>query len=164
MYEIIEEKDGKFICTGGWCFDSREQAQEFCGLWNEHFTVMARLNDVPAALSREEYEVTARRIGVEVMSDSECDSYGVRYGEFGPYFGGCRMEKYTPTFCLKMALARRRLSGIEGEKKARSKKTRQPDYPKGRELSCGCIVYYKSEVMSASLGSSCAGCYDRMSD
>ena len=39
-----------------------------------------------------------------------------------------------------------------------------PDYPDGRNLSCGCTVYSKWEVMSASLGSSCPNCYDRMSD
>ena len=39
-----------------------------------------------------------------------------------------------------------------------------PDYPDGRKLSCGCTVYRKVEVMSASLGSSCFNCYDRMSD
>ena len=38
------------------------------------------------------------------------------------------------------------------------------DYPDGRKLSCGCTVYGKWEVMSASLGSSCPNCYDRMSD
>lgn len=40
----------------------------------------------------------------------------------------------------------------------------QPDYPNGRKLSCGCVVYYRSHVMSASLGSACPDCYDRMSD
>lgn len=37
------------------------------------------------------------------------------------------------------------------------------DYPDGRKLACGCIAYNSHEVMSASLGSSCEGCYDRMS-
>jgi hypothetical protein len=40
---------------------------------------------------------------------------------------------------------------------------RSPDYPNGRKLSCGHTVYWKSDVMSASLGSSCPDCYDRMS-
>lgn len=38
------------------------------------------------------------------------------------------------------------------------------DWPEGRKLSCGHVVYYSSQVMSASRGSSCADCYDRMSD
>lgn len=41
---------------------------------------------------------------------------------------------------------------------------RQPDYPTGRKLDCGCTVYYQSEVMNASMGTSCQDCYDRMSD
>lgn len=38
---------------------------------------------------------------------------------------------------------------------------RQPDYPDGRTLDCGCVVYWANEVMSASNGTSCARCYDR---
>lgn len=41
---------------------------------------------------------------------------------------------------------------------------RQPDYPDGRQLDCGHVVENKHEIMSASLGSSCEMCYDRMSD
>lgn len=39
----------------------------------------------------------------------------------------------------------------------------RPDYPQGRVLACGCTVYYRVDVMSASLGSSCERCYDDMS-
>lgn len=46
----------------------------------------------------------------------------------------------------------------------RKPQPRTPDYPDGRRLSCGCTVYWKHEVMSASRGSSCFNCYDRMSD
>ena len=38
------------------------------------------------------------------------------------------------------------------------------DYPEGCKLNCGHIVYYKGNVMIASRGSSCADCYDRMSE
>ena len=41
---------------------------------------------------------------------------------------------------------------------------RQPDYPEGCELDCGCVVYRRSEIMSAILGLSCPDCYDRMMD
>ena len=37
---------------------------------------------------------------------------------------------------------------------------RPMDYPTGRILDCGCTVYMRVHVMSASLGSSCANCYD----
>jgi len=47
---------------------------------------------------------------------------------------------------------------------ARLQPRRKPDYPNGRRLSCGHTVYYSIEVMSASLGTSCCDCYDRMSD
>jgi hypothetical protein len=37
------------------------------------------------------------------------------------------------------------------------------DYPNGRKLNCGHTVYDAWQVMSASLGSSCERCFDRMS-
>ena len=43
-------------------------------------------------------------------------------------------------------------------------KPRKNDYPNGRVLDCGCTVYNAHKVMSASQGSSCANCYDQMSD
>lgn len=46
----------------------------------------------------------------------------------------------------------------------RAKAEAAKDWPDGRKLSCGHVIYYKSQVMSASLGSSCSECYDRMSD
>ena len=56
-------------------------------------------------------------------------------------------------------------TSIEAEiEAAQLQPRRKPDYPEGRRLSCGCTVYHSHEVMSASLGSSCFNCYDRMSD
>lgn len=45
----------------------------------------------------------------------------------------------------------------------RKPKPRPRDYPNGRRLDCGCTVYYQVGIMNASMGSSCEGCYDRMS-
>lgn len=41
---------------------------------------------------------------------------------------------------------------------------RVPDYPAGRKLTCGHVIYYRSHAMSASLGTVCPDCYDRYSD
>jgi hypothetical protein len=41
---------------------------------------------------------------------------------------------------------------------------RKPDFPNGKKLDCGHTVYFRNQVMMASLGSSCEDCYDRMSD
>jgi len=38
------------------------------------------------------------------------------------------------------------------------------DYPDGRVLDCGCIVYHKAHVLTTSRGTSCQDCYDRMSN
>ena len=44
------------------------------------------------------------------------------------------------------------------------RRPRRIDYPDGRKLDCGCTVEMACEVMSASRGTSCEACYDRMSD
>ncbi len=41
---------------------------------------------------------------------------------------------------------------------------RTPDFPNGKKLSCGCTVYYKIDIMSASMGTSCLDHYDDMSN
>jgi hypothetical protein len=38
------------------------------------------------------------------------------------------------------------------------------DYPEGKKLDCGCVVFFKEHIMGANFGSSCCDCYDRMSD
>ena len=34
------------------------------------------------------------------------------------------------------------------------------DFPNGKKLICGCIVYYRSQIMNASLGQTCTDHYD----
>lgn len=40
------------------------------------------------------------------------------------------------------------------------KKIRVKDFPEGKKLICGCTVYYKSQIMNASLGKTCVDHYD----
>jgi len=48
---------------------------------------------------------------------------------------------------------------------ARAERDNNPNYSKtGWELDCGHIVHWRSHIMSASRGSSCTDCYDRMSN
>jgi hypothetical protein len=159
MYSY-QETGGKFICTGGWTFPTEVQAQEFCQLWNQHWGAMAPLDTMPPKMDRAEYEAACIQLGAEILPDEKCDSYGVRYGEFGPWSGGYRAEKYTPEFCVKMALALRRLYGIEAGRKAIQKPLVIPEIV---ECDCGHMVS-RVLVMSASRGSSCPDCYDEMSN
>jgi len=52
---------------------------------------------------------------------------------------------------------------IRRKPEPKKQQARRDDYPNGRELDCGHVVFNQYEVMSASLGSSCEACYDRMS-
>ena len=58
--------------------------------------------------------------------------------------------------------AREWLEQVEAQEReeAEKKPAPQPDYPEGRELDCGHVVYYKTDVMRASLGTVCPACYD----
>lgn len=103
--------------------------------------------------SRADYEAACRAEGVGIRSDAECDSYGVKYGQFW-------FPEYSLVKCVEMWLADLRRQGLE----RRPVTPRAHDYPNGRELDCGHVVYDAVEVMTASLGSSCSECYDRMSD
>jgi len=48
---------------------------------------------------------------------------------------------------------------------AKARRNNDPNYSNaGWKLDCGCIVHWRSHVMNSSQGTSCADCYDRMSN
>lgn len=163
-YQPYHDKSGKhrFITTGSYLFETEEKAKEFCDLWNEHWEAMKHVDAVMPALSRAAYEAACQFFAVEVMTDERCDSYGVRYGDFGPYMQGMRMAAYTPKFCVQMALARRRQGGIEQERKAATPQPQRPKPQPVAEKLCDC-GHYTAHPMTTSSGTSCPDCYDRMS-
>ena len=117
--------------------------------WSAARNQMAPL---PKAMSRPEYEAACVAMDVEAMPDAQCTGYGVRYGRFVP-------PEYPVAHCVTMALAARRLRGIEAERQEVSP-WRQP--VEAVHCDCGHTVA-RNLVMSASRGSSCPDCYDRMS-
>ena len=113
-------------------------------------------------ISREQYEKIAQEIDAEIMPDAKISGLGIENGNYELNLFG----KQNWDFCITMQLAQKRLIGIQGEKTETKTETSAciPDYPNGRKLACGCTVYQQSEVMNASMGTSCQNCYDRMSD
>lgn len=112
-----------------------------------------QLADMPEALTRQEYEAACATMGANVMPDAHCTDYAVRYGAFRP-------PEYPASHCIEMALARRRLAGLEAER------TAQPQAVTTVEMvrcDCGHTVA-RGLAMNASRGTSCPACYDRMSD
>ena len=61
--------------------------------------------DVPGTLDRVAYETACTAAGVTPLSDGECDSYGVKYGDF-------RYPEYDPDHIVSMRLAAKRLKHI----------------------------------------------------
>ena len=60
---------------------------------------------------RAEYESACTVLGVEALSDADCDSYGVRYGSFS-------FPEYTADHVVRMHLAARRLAALDAAAKA----------------------------------------------
>lgn len=165
-YEPQDNERYPFKCNrGGYVFKTEQQAMTFCEMWNRHWEVCEPLNDLPWKLTREEYEAACEELGVKCRTDKECDTYGIRYGVNSPWLQKDNDGKYypagpTPQDALSRKLAARRLRAMEQRKDAGL----DPDYPEGRRLDCGCLVFLETNVMNASLGTSCPDCYDRMSD
>lgn len=158
--ELVSDTD--FIVTGGYTFETEAAAQAYCDAHNTYFRASQPLKKF-SALDRETYEKLGSELHINTMSDADVDSYGVRYGEFRLDVPGVRSG--TPLArMLEIDLAHLRMRGIDQERAAQPKPAPKLDYPQGRKLDCGHTVYHQSEVMSASLGTSCPDCYDRMSD
>lgn len=113
------------------------------------------LADMPEAMSRPEYEAACAEMGVDAMPDTNCTIYAVRYGSFWP-------PEYPASHCIAMALAARRLAGIEAERAAQPRPVASVEVEMVR-CDCGHTVA-RDLVMHASRGTSCPDCYDRMSD
>jgi hypothetical protein len=160
-YESYDDPSGRFnfIATGGYVFETESRAKMFCEMWNVHWGAMSVLDTVSPLLSRQEYEEECQQLGIEAMHDIDCDSYGVRYGEFTPWLDGDKVAGYSPETCVKMSLAFRRLRGIEEERKAQPKPVRRPM----SEKLCDC-GHYSTHPMNTSRGIACPDCYDKMSD
>ena len=73
-------------------------------------------------LSRNDYLRECKRFRVQALSDDECDSYGVKYGNF--YGFG-----YPTKTCVEMALAYRRLKAIEACREEARKLSPTPAQP-----------------------------------
>ena len=160
--KIEKTTDGKFIVTGGWTFETEIAAQAYCDAYNSYYTASAPLEKF-YAIDRETYQTLGAELHIETMPDTDVDSYGVRYGEFRLEVPG--VQQGSPlSHLLKMDLAKLRMHGIDQERAAQPKPVQKPDYPQGRKLDCGCTVYHQHDVMSASMGTSCPDCYDRMSN
>ena len=141
---------GKFQVEtgGGYFFPTAAQAEA----WENNLKTFLAI-EIPKTLSQDIYLKLCQKYGVSMM-DIVKQGYGIEYAEILPSQGWKKMTQY--------ALAYARLMTARAE----AKPTIRPvmaDYPSGRKLSCGHTVYTQTEVMSASLGSSCTDCYDRMS-
>lgn len=125
--------------------------------WDPQLYQIGALRLNGAKWGRAQYEATCQAAGVEPMTDAEIATaaYALTYAEY-------RYTEWTnQTRAQRVGhiLAGRRLAGIEAEKQA----ARRPVAVEMVKCSCGHTVT-RGSVMSASMGTSCPDCYDRMSD
>jgi len=138
----------------GCCWLTEEDARQAIQDVHDFNTVMTPIWALPDTLSRSQYETAAIELGIAQMADTEIvvSRYSV---------GNCpRPPESRLARFAKMALAARRLDGIEAERAAQPKPAPRPV----RMVRCDCgHDVPEGERMSASLGTSCFDCYDRMS-
>lgn len=107
-----------------------------------------------ATLTRAEYEAMAAELGIEVASDRECDSYGVKFGEF-------YLPEYDAEYIVRKALMRARMRGIEAEEKA-EKAARRAAREAARLDTADCgHSCHPDLIMYGSVGTVCPDCYDK---
>ena len=133
----------------GYRFESEARAQMAIDDVYGFDAAMEPIRALPEALSRSEYEDAAVALGIAQLSE---EAVGWTRGSHA-----ARPPRGTLSAFLRDALAEHRLAGIEAERAARSK-------PAVRYIHCDCgHDVPEGQVMSASLGTSCFDCYDRMS-
>jgi len=112
------------------------------------------LDALPSHISRADYEAQCEILHLECLTDNQCDSYAVRFGEFDVLYNNAAE-------IAKFGLAKRRYNAIHAEEEA-TKKARPRATQPMIQADCGHLVE-RLQLMSTSRGSSCAQCYDRMS-
>jgi hypothetical protein len=119
-------------------------------------TFWAATEHVPGTLSREQYEAACVAAGRTPRADSDCDTYGVRYGDF-------QMGHYTVEYQIDMELAHRRLNGIDSERVAYRAAHPRPARTTVACPNCGSEVG-EGMLMNANFGTACPNCWDSMND
>jgi len=69
-------------------------------------TTSYKTRDFKSPLSREAYEAACEQTGADAKSDQDCNSYGVRHGDFS-------YPEYDAAHIMKMHLARLRMQAMD---------------------------------------------------
>jgi len=150
LEEYMVRIDGKW--WGGYTFPFRAAAQ----LVADRLIALQAygLDALPSHLTRADYEAQCEILHLECLTDDDCTSYAVRFGEFDVLYNNAAE-------IAKFGLARRRYNAIHAEEEA-AKKARPRAKPDLVQADCGHLVE-RVNLMSTSTGTSCPDCYDRMS-
>lgn len=160
-FQIYDAANEKNFALRNLSFKTVEAAAAYAETTVAWWDFGKQLDILPREFSRTDYEAACQQFSVTPQADSEVDGYGTRYYEFN--LSGFSPEQY-PQILLggkQNTLNRRRLEGIKAERKAT-----QPVTPAPRPIAltlCDC-GHETAHPMTASLGSACPDCYDRMSN
>lgn len=161
---LRQTNDGKFEVGGGYIFDTEQRARAYCEMVDAHWQMMDYIKTLPAQLSRAEYERLCNEHGIAPREEAKCFPSSPR-GEYFPWLDNDdKVDGYPPLKVLEIYLSQKRGDAIKAAAPPKPVRAVARNYPNGRVLDCGCVVYYSSHVMSSSRGSSCIDCYDRMSE
>lgn len=144
MAYTYEYRDG-YYRVGGYVFKTEDAARNYCEKWNAYNAFMQPFFSI-RELNRVEYETICAENGIEALPDNKC---GFCNGDYKP-------TEYEIAICAKYFLAKLRQNAIESEKT-------QPVVKEQKMVLCDC-GHYTTSPMSASFGTACPDCYDKMSD
>lgn len=159
-YQVYNAAEPKNYALQAWSFSDEERAKMFGWIWGEYWTFRQL---IPSPLNRQQYESLCAQYGMVAKGDKDIDSYGTKYGEFAPEHHSTDQYPSLLEWGKQNMLDSARLAGMKAERAANPPP--QATRPAERTIECSCgHEVPQSQVMSASRGTSCPDCYDRMSD
>jgi hypothetical protein len=112
---------------------------------------LSSLEQIPDVLDEKQYDDACKNLNVDKFENVDC--YEVEHLDVSA-------PEYSNKTVIKFALANRHLEYLQNKIES-IRNSEKRDYPAGKKLGCGCIIYYKNHELTA-IGSTCTDCYDKM--
>lgn len=160
-FQVYNAAEPNNYALQAWSFTDENKARQFGWIWGEYWTFREL---IPSPLDRQQYESLCAQHGMKASSDKDIfGSYGVMYGEFAPEHHDVEQYPTLLAWGKQHMIDSARLSGIRVERAANPPAPKKLQPVEMVEADCGHIIP-RRQLMSASMGSSCPDCYDRMSN
>jgi hypothetical protein len=118
IFEYKTEKNEEYFYLINESFKHIEKAieelEKLPFYYDQYYKKLEELHKYEKFINREDYENACRQHTVDILTDEECNSYGVKFGYFS-------FPEYSVDYCVKMRLAYLRFLAIEDMRKQKQK-------------------------------------------